>query len=859
MAGHSLAMKPFRTWRDVSIAKKLYFVVGIMAFLIVGELLTLRFAMHTLSAARAFVGGEGLWSKAQKNAAISIQRYGRTRDEGDFRSFLSYMEVPDGDRQARLELFKPAHDRSIVRAGFLRGRIQADDIDAMIDLLERFSWTRILSRAIAVWTDADNLLMKLEAAGLDYHAAIVADDHAVASAKLAEIKSLNDGLTTLEDEFSFVLGAGSRWLEHVVLTLLSIAVLAVESVGITLTLLTSRSISRGLNELNATAMDIGRGDLTRTATPRSGDEIGQLARSVNQMGQMLQRSYAELEVRVKERTSELARSRDQLDVILKGITDGITVIDVDGRFVFVNEAGARMSGASSVDEFLQTSQVRRLERLELRDEHGEPFPAEKLPWRLVFAGVPSPPEVMLRSRYRPGGEELWTIVKSAPIFDERGKTILVVTIFKDVTSLKRAEDAIRFLDEASQILASSMNTETTLARVAELSVPRFADLCTIDLLGADGSIESLVIVPAEPGPPAVGGGGDLWPGVMRVLRGGGAELHGELGDEWMATTPNGEGTPRRSALRKVHGAKSAVVVPLLARGQIFGAITLVSAHAHRRYAPPDLKTAEELARRSGIAIENATLYQLAQNAVRARDEFLSIASHELNTPLTSLRLQLYMAKRKIERFEGAAPVPGAFVKALDASDRQVARLTRLVADLLDVSRIQAGKVTFTFERLNLSDIVREVVNRFSEQLRAAGIQVQLGIQDGIIGSVDQMRLEQIVDNLLSNAIKYAPGAPLTVSLAAAADVATLVVDDRGPGIAADKQALVFERFERVVSSRSVSGLGLGLFIVKQIVDGYGGSIELASRVGEGTRFTVKLPIAERPRHDEALDDAGAAG
>jgi hypothetical protein len=95
-------MKTIRSWRDVSIAKKLYFVVGIMALLIVGELLTLRFAMHTLSAARAFVGGEGLWSKAQKNAAISIQRYGGTRDEADFRAFLAYMEVPKGDRQAGL-------------------------------------------------------------------------------------------------------------------------------------------------------------------------------------------------------------------------------------------------------------------------------------------------------------------------------------------------------------------------------------------------------------------------------------------------------------------------------------------------------------------------------------------------------------------------------------------------------------------------------------------------------------------------------------------------------------------------------------------------------------------------------------
>ena len=481
MDQRSFIMKPFGAWRDISIAKKLYFVVGIMALLIIGELVTLRFAMHTLSAARAFVGGEGLWSKAQKNAAISIQRYGITQDEAEFRAFLAHMEVPKGDRQARLELFKPNLDRAVVRAGFVRGRLDPDDIDPMIDLLRRFYWTSTMSRAIAVWTDADNMLTKFEGECLAYHAAVLAGDRAAASSKLwPRSTNLNQGLTVLEDEFSFVLGAGSRWLEYVVLALLSIAVLTVESVGITLTLLTSRSISRGLNELNTTAIDIGRGNLNRTVTPRSRDEIGQLARSLNQMGAMLQSSYADLEVRVKERTLELARSRDQLDVILKGITDGITVLNDEGRYVFVNDAGARMSGAESVKAFLQTPREHVLEQLELKDEHGEPFPLHNLPSRMVLAGNRNPPEVVLRSRRRPGGEELWMILKSAPVLDEGGKVKLVVNIFKDITSRKRVEDAVRFLDEASQILASSMSAHDTLRRVAGLSVARLADLCAID-------------------------------------------------------------------------------------------------------------------------------------------------------------------------------------------------------------------------------------------------------------------------------------------------------------------------------------------------------------------------------------------
>ena len=472
-------------WRNVSIAKKLYFVVGIMAVLIVGELITLRFAMHTLSAARAFVGGEGLWSKAQKDAAISLQRYGRTRDEAEFTDFLHHLEVPHGDREARLELAKPSPDLDVVRRGFVRGRVHPDDIDPMIDLLRRFAWTSYLSRAITVWGKGDELLVQLEAAGHAYHAALLDGDEARAARALEDIKRINEDVTALEDEFSFVLGAGSRWLEQIVLTLLSIAVLLVESIGLSLAFVTSRSISRGLSALDEAAHAIGRGDFRAVAVSDSQDELGRVSRAVAQMGLMLRASYGELEARVAERTGELAHSRDQLRVILEGITDGITVIDGEGRFVYANDAGARLCGAPSVDAFLSTPQARFFEDLDIRDEGGAPFPMERLPSRLAFAGVENPPEVVIRFRRRSGGEERWSIVKSAPVFDESRKTKLVVTIFKDFTDHKRAEDAVKLLDEASQILASSMDYRETLRRVAELSVPRLADACAIDLVDAD--------------------------------------------------------------------------------------------------------------------------------------------------------------------------------------------------------------------------------------------------------------------------------------------------------------------------------------------------------------------------------------
>lgn len=296
-----------KTKRRISIATRLYFVVGIMGLLIVLELLTLRFAMQKLSAVRAFVGGEALWSKAQKNAVFSLQRYATTRNEKDYQQFLAFLSIPEGDHIARTELEKANPNLDIVRKGFLQGRIHPDDIDPMIDLLQRFYWVSQLDRAIQAWKAADQRLEELIGAGKEFHAAIRAGQTKTASAIMDHIKFLNEELTVLEEDFSTALGEGSRFLETVVLTLLTIAVITVESVGLGLAFFTTRAISRGLNELNHAAHEIGHGRFDITVQPKSNDEIGELAEAVNLMGGMLKKSYGELESRVQERTLELAK------------------------------------------------------------------------------------------------------------------------------------------------------------------------------------------------------------------------------------------------------------------------------------------------------------------------------------------------------------------------------------------------------------------------------------------------------------------------------------------------------------------------------------------------------------------------
>lgn len=293
--------------KRISIATRLYFVVGLMGLLIFLELMTLRFAMGKLSAVRAFVGGESLWSKGQKNAVFSLQRFAATRDEWDYKHYQEFLSVPQGDHIARMGLLQSPPDLASVRKGFLQGKIHPADIDPMIDLLVRFYWVKQLNMAIQAWTAADLKLEVLVDQGTKYRQAVAHHDEKAASAIMDRIKVLNEEFTELEENFSSALGAGSRFLEHVVLTLLTIAVIMVESIGLGLAFLTARSISRGLQQLNVAAGSIGQGKFDDVTFPRSRDEIGELGDSLERMGELLKKSYGELEARVRERTADLAR------------------------------------------------------------------------------------------------------------------------------------------------------------------------------------------------------------------------------------------------------------------------------------------------------------------------------------------------------------------------------------------------------------------------------------------------------------------------------------------------------------------------------------------------------------------------
>lgn len=289
-----------------------------------------------------------------------------------------------------------------------------------------------------------------------------------------------------------------------------------------------------------------------------------------------------------------------------------------------------------------------------------------------------------------------------------------------------------------------------------------------------------------------------------------------------------------------NGISASCALPLFVEGKAIGAIVLSFAE-EKEFPAAETDFIEALVNQCAQALHRALLFEAAQDAIKVRDEFLSIASHELRTPLTPLKLQLQSLGRHLKATE-VLESDERVMKIVESSDRQVNRLTSLIDDLLDVSRISAGKLSLNTERLRLSELVEEVIANYRHQLKEKKIPLEVDLDETLAGEFDRVRIEQVFINLLTNAAKYAPGKPLTVSLKLEGDLACLLVRDQGAGISPADQRRIFERFERVKDRDNVGGLGLGLYISRQIVEAHGGSISVESTPGTGSTFKVLLPL-----------------
>jgi PAS domain S-box-containing protein len=395
-------------------------------------------------------------------------------------------------------------------------------------------------------------------------------------------------------------------------------------------------------------------------------------------------------------------------------------------------------------------------------------------------------------RVRKDGTRFWAGVVLSAVRDEKGQLLGFAKVTRDLSSRKRAEDemAQRARQQAAVAELGLYAVQSTqLSALLERAVQTARDILGIDEI-------------------AIVGAGDASDGAIRAL------IH--AADR--AATPHGFLTV--GAGRSISDADASFLQAVA---------NVVSAAISRAHVEQQLRAAER------ATIEERGRTQQAQEALRVRDEFISVAAHELRTPLTALHLKLQGLERNV-RGTGTKEA-----QRLEAAVRQAERLARLIDRLLDVSRISQGKLEMSREPFDLVDLVRQVIDDFREPAAQAQAPLELDTPASLQGSWDRLRMEQVLVNVLSNAVKYGAGKPIRVRLGGDERRVRIEISDGGIGISPGDLDRIFGRFERASSIRHYGGLGLGLYISRHIVEAHGGTISASSAPGEGSTFTVDLP------------------
>jgi PAS domain S-box-containing protein len=436
-----------------------------------------------------------------------------------------------------------------------------------------------------------------------------------------------------------------------------------------------------------------------------------------------------------------------------------------------------------------------------------------------------------------------------------GEKVLTATI-RDVTAQKRAEREQRFLAEIGPLLAETLDYEETLTRIAEIAVKEVADLCIVDLM-EDGATRRIKVATRDPA--------KAW--VCEALAGisferGRSHLLAPALESRRAVLLEGPAPEALAAiaqspehLRALRGAEIRwlVAAPLAARGKLLGAIGLVSSDPARRYGPEDVRLAEELGHRAALSIDNAMLYRAAQQATRTRDDILAVVAHDLRNPLSSVLTQAELMQRIPQLPEERAR------RGAGAIERAATRMARLIDDLLDITRMEAGRLSIHAERVSATDVVGEAVEAQRAIAAASGLDLRVVLEPALPAvRADRDRLLQVFENLIGNAVKFTPaGGVVVVGAAPRVGEVLFWVTDTGGGIPAENLAHVFDRFWQARTGTR-RGAGLGLAIAKGIVEAHRGRIWVESTVGRGSTFLFTIPALSSPEARPAPPAAPAS-
>jgi PAS domain S-box-containing protein len=539
------------------------------------------------------------------------------------------------------------------------------------------------------------------------------------------------------------------------------------------------------------------------------------------------------------------QAQQQLAAIVEHSEDAVIGKNMSGIITSWNAAAERLYGYTAAEAIGQPIRVivpsdhrDELEEIMRRLKAGERIDA----WDTV--------------RMRKDGTRVDVSLQISPIKNSEGEVIGASKVARDVTSRKRDEESLAVLAEASQSLAALTDRQSTLEQVARVSVPFFADWCVVYCLDENDSMVPRAHAHANPLKDAVLAellerkpvSKDPATPTARAYESGRPQLVESLTDDMLLEL--GRDEPARRKLGELN-PRSLISVPLVIRGRTIGVVTFVLSGASRAYHVRDLHFAMELAGRAATAIDNAQLFHSVQEAVRQKDDFLAMLSHELRNPLAAISYATSL---------GQLSTAGEQAEVFPVIERQVQHLTHLIDDLLDVARISRHKINLKLEPIDLGTIVRHAANSaqhlFDEKRHEFTVDVA-GEPMPIM--VDVTRAEQVVVNLLSNAAKYTP-VDGQVSLRAYPENGSAVVSvrDSGIGLSAEMIPKVFELFSQAdrTLDRSEGGLGVGLTIVRQLVEMLGGNVSAASAgVGQGAEFVVRFPLSDVPVPDEPTSPA----
>ncbi|MBN9682691.1 MULTISPECIES: sensor histidine kinase [unclassified Corallococcus] len=538
------------------------------------------------------------------------------------------------------------------------------------------------------------------------------------------------------------------------------------------------------------------------------------------------------DISARRKAEDLLRlSEERFRTSFEGAPVGMALVDLDGHFLHVNAALCDLVGYS---------------REELLHRSFQDLTApEDLPVDVANAERMRRGELASFQRekhyVRKDGRRIAILVWSAVVRDARGMPLHFISQMHDITERQELEQAWRFLADVGPRLAASLSSRTTLATVARLAVPALADWCVVACLDAKGDLQRVEFAAADARTAerlraleAAHGPECLVPAplIAAARRTGRPVLVPEV-------PPGVSGAAEVDAgPREPLPLRSALVLPLHGRERNLGVILLAASGDGRRYGARERAQAEELARRAALAIDNAGLYERAEQAIRMREEVLRIVAHDLRTPLNVIQLSARMLEKHLPPDDGARP-------RLDTLQKSVQRANRLIQDLLDVARMEGGSLSVERKPLEVAPLIQEALEQHRGLAEARALLLQAHVPEGVPRVLaDPERLAQILSNLLGNALKFTPeGGRVLLRVQPEVGQVRFLVSDTGPGIAAEDRPRIFERFWQAGPKRK-EGAGLGLAIVKGLVEAHGGQVGVDSAPGAGSTFFFTLPTAD---------------